>query len=243
MKKRPHVWAHRGASSEAPENSLAAFARAIEIGADGIELDVQRTADGILVVTHDETIDRLTGQPGSIAQMTFSQLRQLNFAAPWPQWPAVTLPTLDEVLDLCRSTSLRINIELKNSEVPYRGMEKQVVDRVRAFGLQDQVIYSSFNPISLWRLHQIAPAAATGFLYSEVRTRPWLPAFLAKVTALHPSMDNLRVPELVQGAHRRGLAVHVWTVDGPSQWEQCRQLAVDAIITNQPREALAYFTP
>ena len=243
MSPRPQIWAHRGASSEAPENSLAAFARAIEIGADGIELDVQRTADGILVVTHDETTDRLTGQPGQIAQMTFAQLRQLNFAAPWPYWAAVELSTLNEVLDLCRSTSLRINIELKNSEVPYRGMEKQVIDRVRDFDLQDQVIYSSFNPISLWRLHQIAPAAATGYLYSEVRTRPWLPAFLTKVSALHPSMDNLSVPELVQGAHRRGLAVHVWTVDGPSQWEQCRQLAVDAIITNQPRDALEYFTP
>lgn len=243
MKKRPQVWAHRGASGEAPENSLAAFARAIEIGADGIELDVQRTADGILVVTHDETTGRLAGQPGQIAQRTLSQLRQLNFAAPWPDQPAVILPTLDEVLDLCRNTRLRINIELKNSEVPYRGMEKQVVDCVLASGLQDQVIYSSFNPMSLWRLRWIAPDAQKGYLYSNIRPRPWLATDLTGATALHPSVPNLDVPSLVEKAHNRGLAVHIWTVDEPRQWELCRQLAVDAIITNQPREALAYFTP
>ncbi len=241
MKIRPQVWAHRGASFEAPENSLAAFSRAIESGADGIELDVQRTADGVLVVTHDETTDRLTGQPGQIARLTLAQLRTRNFAAPWPHWPAVTLPTLDEVLDLCHKTSLKINIELKNSEVPYRGMEKQVVARVQAFGLQDQVIYSSFNPISLWRLRWIAPAAAKGYLYSDIRSRPWPSALLTGVLALHPSRDNLAVPGLVQRAHRHGLAVHVWTVDEPTQWELCQQLGVDAIITNQPREALAYF--
>ncbi|MDD2457286.1 MAG: glycerophosphodiester phosphodiesterase family protein [Eubacteriales bacterium] len=240
---RPQVWAHRGASAEAPENSLAAFAKAIEIGVDGIELDVQRTADGILVVTHDETTDRVTGQSGSIAQLTLAQLRQFNFAAPWPDQPATVLPTLDEVLDLCRATSLRINIELKNSEVPYRGMEKHVLDRVLAFGLQDQVIYSSFNPFSLWRLRWIAPEAPRGYLYSEVRPRPWLAAALTGATALHPSLANLDVPGLVEGAHRRGLAVHVWTVDEPGQWEHCHQLAVDAIITNRPREALAFFTP
>ncbi|NCB00088.1 MAG: glycerophosphodiester phosphodiesterase [Clostridia bacterium] len=241
MKPRPRIWAHRGASAEAPENSLAAFERAIAVGADGIELDVQRTADGILVVTHDETTDRLTGQPGSIAQLTLAQLRQLNFAAPWPDQPAVILPTLDEVLDLCRKTSLRINIELKNSEVPYRGMEKQVVEKVRAFGLETQVIYSSFNPVSLWRLRWIAPDAPKGFLYSEVRPRPWLAACLTGATALHPSLANLDVPGLVEKAHSRGLAVHVWTVDEPAQWEKCHQLAVDAIITNKPREALAFF--
>ncbi len=241
MSSRPQVWAHRGASSEAPENSLAAFARAIAVGADGIELDVQRTADGILVVTHDETTDRLTGQPGQVAQLTLADLRRLDFAAFWPDQPAVILPTLDEVLDLCRNTSLRINIELKNSEVPYRGMEKQVVGRVKAFGLQDQVIYSSFNPMSLWRLSWIAPHAPKGYLYSDVRPRPWLPACLTGVTALHPSTANLGVPGLVLRAHSHRLAVHVWTVDEPGQWEQCRQLAIDAIITNQPREALEFY--
>ncbi len=238
---RPQVWAHRGACREAPENTLAAFEKAIEIGADGVELDVQRTADGILVVTHDETCERLTGLKGKIADLKFAELQKRNFAYSWAGWPDTKLPRLAEVLELFRKTAMIINIELKNSEVLYPGMEQQVIELVDASGLRGQVLYSSFNHASMQRIHRLDPDASTGLLYSNQRAKPWASARRAGAFALHPSDLNLAIPKLVDEAHEKGLRVDVWTVDGAAQWQRCAQLGVDAVITNQPREALAYY--
>lgn len=253
---RPQVWAHRGACREAPENTLPAFAKAIEAGADGVELDVQRTADGILVVTHDETCDRLTGRKGKIADLDFAELEKYNFAQGYiaqglkaqnwaGQSQAVTswakLPRLAEVLDLFRQTDMIINIELKNSEVRYPGLEQQVLDLVGTFGLREQVLYSSFNHASMLRIHGLDPAAPTGLLYSNQRPKPWSAARQAGAFALHPSDVSLAIPGFIDEAHRHGFRVNVWTVDGEAQWQRCADLGVDAVITNQPREALAFY--
>lgn len=243
----PEIWAHRGASHEAPENTLAAFERAIELGADGVEFDVQRTADGVLVVTHDETTDRLTGLPGSINELSWAELSQRNFAYAWPDWvdgPGLSgcrLPSLSEVLALLAPTRLMINIELKNSQLPYPGMEQEVLAIVQHYNLEERVIYSSFSPMSVMRLARLAPASRRGYLYSPVRRMPiWL-ARLTRATALHPSAQNLSRPEIFTRAHKHRLPIHVWTVDEPKQWQLCADLSVAAIITNEPARALAYF--
>lgn len=239
--QRPQVWAHRGACHEAPENTLPAFELAIRYGADGVEFDVQRTADGILVVTHDETCERLTGEPGKVAGLTWQQLQNRNYAFSWPGWPATPVPRLAEVLDLFRTTSMVLNLELKNSKVRYPGLEQQVLELVSQSGLEDQVIYSSFNHASMRRVHDLAPYARTGLLYSKQRSRPWLLARQYRATAIHPSDASLAIPGLIDQAHSHGLAVHVWTVDGAAQWQRCAELGVDAVITNQPREALEFY--
>lgn len=235
--QRPQVWAHRGASHDAPENTLAAFALAIAQGADGIECDVQRTADGVLVVTHDETTDRLTGLPGQIAELTYAELQTRNFAYAWPDFPPQQVPTLSEVLSLFQGTRMTINLELKNNHVPYPGLEADVLAEVDRLGLAGQVIYSSFNAWSIRRLAHLAPGSRRGWLYAPVRKTPRLVGWLVRANALHPSLLNLAKPHLVSQAHAWHWPVHVWTVDEPAAWQRCAELGVDAIITNQPRAA------
>jgi len=111
------VWAHRGASGYAPENTLPAFALAVEQGADGVELDIQLTKDGQIVVIHDETIDRVSNGSGWVKDYTLSQLKKFNFNKTFPEYGFVTIPTLEEVYDLLKDTGLTVNVELK--QIPY----------------------------------------------------------------------------------------------------------------------------
>ena len=238
---RPKIWAHRGASHDAPENTLAAFALAIEQGADGIECDVQRTADGVLVVTHDETTERLTGLPGQISELTYAELQTRNFAHAWPDFPPQKLPTLSEVLSLFQGTRMTVNLELKNNQVPYPGLEADVLAEVERSGLADQVIYSSFNAWSIRRLARLAPETRRGWLYAPVRKMPRLVGWLARANALHPSQLNLAQPQLIRHAHAWHWPVHVWTVDEPAVWQHCAELGIDTVITNQPRTARDFF--
>ncbi len=233
MRNVTGIWGHRGASAEAPENTLQAFRLAFEQGADGIELDVQRTRDGVLVVCHDETIERTSDGSGSIAELTFQQLRRHDFSNGRPGYAQVPIPTLTEVLELVSGTDRVVNIELKNSIVAYPGMEAEVEALVNEFGLSPQIWYSSFNHHSLVRLAALGTGAGLGVLYAEQLVRPWQYATGFGASALHPmalTVDS----EMVAEAHRAGLRVHPWTVDDPEAIAALAQMGVDAIITNRP---------
>lgn len=237
------VWAHRGASSQQPENTLAAFELAIRQRADGVELDVQRTADGVIVVVHDEDCQRLTGQPGLVSQMSFTELRQRNFAWHWPNAGLHRLPTLAEVFDLIRPSSLTINIELKNSLIPFAGLEEQVLRLAADHGFQDRITLSSFNHYSM--LNAIAAGQALNFpvpcglLYSCGLVDPWVYARRIGAAAINPHYVNLQIPELVSRTHNAGLAIHAWTIDDPEDQKRALALHIDALITNRPEQALA----
>ncbi|SCQ73315.1 Glycerophosphoryl diester phosphodiesterase family protein [Propionibacterium freudenreichii] len=231
------VWAHRGASAAAPENTLPAFQAAATLGADGVELDVQRTRDGQLVVCHEETIDRTSNGVGNLADYTLSQLKEFDFSAGHPEFTNVAIPTLAEVFDVLGPTGLMINIELKNSVVPYEGMEAQVLALVHAAGWDDKVFYSSFNHRSMRRLAE--RDYPVGLLYDSVLWRAAKYAAELGASALHPSGRAVRVnPGVVRAAHKRGLSVNVWTIDKPAQIQALLDLEVDAIITNVPDVAL-----
>ena len=146
------VWAHRGASAYAPENSLEAFDLAIKMGAHGIELDIYETADGKLVIHHDNDIKRMTnGVEAKIQETNFDTLRTYNFNGTWgDQYGFVKIPALHEVLDLFRPTDMTINIELKEGSVDYL---KSIAKAVKDFGMEDQIIYSSFDHIKLFPRH------------------------------------------------------------------------------------------
>ena len=141
------VWAHRGESGAYPENTLTAFLASLRYDIAGIEMDVQRTSDGELVVIHDETVDRTTDGTGSVFEKTLAELKAL--AIPAPAGRTQSIPTLREVFRLlkepCLARGLRLNLELKNSRVPYEGMEEQLLEAVREAGLRDHVIYSTFS--------------------------------------------------------------------------------------------------
>ena len=135
------VWGHRGASGYAPENTMEAFALAVEMGAYGIELDVQMSADGKLVVCHDERIDRTSNGSGAIAALSYEKLAQYNYHAGFSAETFYRLPLLEEVLELLKPTALHLNIELKcDSLVRYEGMEVKAVQAVRQAGMEERVL-------------------------------------------------------------------------------------------------------
>lgn len=239
---RTKIWAHRGASTQAPENTLSAFALAISQKADGIELDVQRTSDGVLVVAHDEDCLRVTGQPGMIVQMTLAELQQLSFTQGYPAAGFETMPTLAAVFDLLRPSGLTINIELKNTLVPYPGLEEQVLKLAVDHQMQDRIQLSSFNHYSLLEcmalIRQQKLAIPCGPLYECGLVEPWQYASRLGFSAIHPHYGNLRIPEIMKHCQAAGIAVNAWTIDNPEHIGMALMLGVDAIITNVPEQAI-----
>lgn len=240
--KQPEIWAHRGASGYAPENTMPAFLLALEMGADGIELDVQMTKDKRLVVIHDERIDRTSDGTGFVRDYTLDELRKFNFNKNFPKYGQVDIPVLEDVLDLIRKSDLMLNIELKNGIYEYLGLEEYVAAAVKLKEVEKQVIYSSFNHYSVKKMGELAPDVPRGILYSD----RWIdvPGYGKKmnVQALHPALYHLADGSLVPAAHEQGLLVHVWTVNEAVYAKQCAEQGVDAIITNYPdmvREAIS----
>ena len=234
------IWAHRGTSSEAPENTLPAFELAISQGADGFELDVQRTADGELLVCHDETIDRMSGASGAVVGLTLDEIRSHDFGGSFGLH-GVKAPTLREVFDLMRGNDVVCNVELKDSLEPYPGMAAQVLDLIRECGLAERIWISSFNH---WTLRELAGAdrggVRLGVLYAEPLVDPWDYATRLGVQAIHPSWQSLAlVPETTERCQETGIAVHAWTCNTTDEIRTALDLGVDAVITDHPARAQA----
>lgn len=230
------IWAHRGASAYAPENTIEAFQKAIEMGAQGIELDVHMSADGALVVIHDESVHRTSGFKGEISEMNLTQLKRLHFNKGFEaEFPEAQIPTLQEVYELIRPTGLLINVEIKTNREPYPGIEKKLLTMERNMGMKGRILYSSFNHYTLRNLREIDPKASMGVLYSNELVEPWNYAKYLGARALHPAYDLvLRYPGYVECAHADNLLVNVWTVDTSNDIRRLMELGVDVIITNKP---------
>ena len=227
------IWGHRGASADAPENTLPAFALALGQGADGIELDVQLTRDDEVVVIHDETLERTTNGHGWVADHSLGDLKQLDASAGHDGFGGVTIPTLIELFDLVTDADVRLNIELKNSRIPYQGMEERVIALIDRYGFRDRVIVSSFDHDSLRGLAEAGVGLPLGVLYSEPLWRPWNYAVKLGASALHPSMAATR-HKTVERSHENGLEVNVWTVNEAEDNARMAEFEVDAVITNHP---------
>ena len=227
--------AHRGASAVAPSNTLAAFEKAIELGADGAELDVQLSADGVPVVIHDFTVDRTTDGSGRVAEMSLAQLRELNAgAACGPPFASQRIPTLAEVLEAV-GDRLLLNIELKSASLRDDGLERTVIAQVVRFGLGGRVLLSSFNPFALRRAKRLAPWIPLGLIYAPNLVLPlrhaWL-AWLVPHEARHPQHTMVSA-DYVAWARRHGYRVNAWTVNDPDEMRRLIPLGVDAIVTVQ----------
>ena len=167
--KRVGIWAHRGCSMMNPENTLLAFKKAAELeGITGIVFDVQLTKDNEIVVIHDERVDRTTDGTGYVQEYTLNELKQLFIAG---DDEIHRIPTLRETFELlapyCKGKGLHLNIELKNSEIRYEGMEQRVIDMVSEFNLEDYVVYSSFNHDSIGLIKQIKADAEVAYLAGD----------------------------------------------------------------------------
>lgn len=234
------IWAHRGNSCQYPENTMEAFASALSVGADGLELDVHLTSDGQIVVTHDESVERVSNGTGRVVDQTLSQLRAYSFDKTHPgAAPGAKIPLLSEVLELVQPTSASINIEIKSGVVLYEGIEKAVLSLVRSFHMQERIFYSSFNHFSLMTVKQLEPSARIGLLYSAAMVDPAHYAAHIGAQAIHPFYPSCFAPGVMEGCIQRGIAVHPWTVDDPTTMKKLAAVGVQALITNDPARALS----
>ena len=231
------IWAHRGASGwdrqYAPENTMPAFRKAAEMGADGIELDVQLTKDGELVICHDERIDRTSRGRGWLRDFTLAELKKIDFGKPHVEYGFVEISTLREFLEFAKPLEIKVNIELKTGVIYYEGLEEKTFEMVKDFGMQERVIYSSFNHYSLKILRNHDPDAQIGLLMGDDFVRVPEDAERLKACAVHPP-EHIVTKEYVEKCHAHGIKVHTWTVDNPTRMRQVVAMGVDAFITDCP---------
>lgn len=221
----PLIIAHRGASADLPENTLAAFALAAEQGADGIELDVQFTADKQIVIFHDRSLARFTGSRQKIAKLTIDEIKQVDLGE------GQSIATLDELLEMMGPRVL-YNVELKDFGLFDSGLETAVADRFESFALQDLLLVSSFNPLSVRRAQHVFTRSVPVALIRA----PGLLQFshlLASGEADNPH-HSLVDEEYMTWAKARGYRVFTWTVDDLQEAARLKDLGVHGIITNRP---------
>jgi glycerophosphoryl diester phosphodiesterase len=245
------VFAHRGGCALGPENTLAAFDIGVASGADGVELDVHLSADGVVVVHHDATLDRTTDASGAVAARTAAELARVDagarFVGPRGDTPfrgqGVGVPTLRDVLH--RYRDIRVIVEMK---VNAPAMGEAVAAEVRAADAVERVCVAGFGPQSVLAARRALPELITSACQPEVRLalyRSWV-----GWPVLHPSYRAYQVPEFagrlrvvsprfVRHAHRAGLRVQVWTVDEQTDMERMLAWRVDSLISNRPDLAVA----
>lgn len=237
----PLVFAHRGAKRVAPENTLPAFEAAIRLGADGIELDVQFSSDGKLVIFHDQNLDKTSSGKGPVTSHRLDDLRQLDAGSHFSaKYRGTRIPTLDEVLDLARG-KLLVNIELKSADIAGAVLGVEVVKAVRSHRMVDDVVISSFRPLSLRRSKQTGPEIEHALLLDA----PMLPGMRWGLALQHSRADGLH-PEkgmvdarYMAAARRLKMPVRVWTVNEEQDMRRLADLGVAAMITDVPDVALA----
>ncbi len=236
---KPALFAHRGACAHAPENTLAAFNLASEHGADGIELDAKLSADGHVIVIHDQTVDRTTNGRGKVSELTLAELKALDAGAKFsPQFAGEPIPTLDEVF-AALGKRLLINVELTNYASAADALVPKVIELVRRRGLEEWALFSSFHPLNLWRAQRMLPAVPRGFLMLPGKAGTLAYRLIDRLLSLefsHPYYTDV-TQNSVDAQHRRGRGVNVWTVDQPDEMRRLAGLAVDGIITDDPQLA------
>jgi len=226
------IWAHRGASAYAPENTMEAFLLAYSQGADGIELDVHLSGDGEVVVAHDESLERVSDGKGFIKDYPLKELKQMNFNSGKKEYEFVTIPTLREVLKKIKNTQMLVNIELKTDIFPYKGIEKKVFNLVKEYNMKERVIYSSFHWDSIGKLRELDKDSRIGMLFSRRWKEAVAYAREIGANAIHPPFRAMLDNKFAESCRREGLAVHVWTVNNEQDCIKMINKGVDAIITD-----------
>jgi glycerophosphoryl diester phosphodiesterase len=229
------IFAHRGYSALFAENTMDAFIAAEKANADGLEIDVQLTKDGEVVVIHDEKVDRTTTGSGFVKNFTFNEIRKFN--ANKTAVKKEPIPSLIEVLEWMQSNKLVCNIELKNNLLPYEGMEEKVISLVRNYNLMDRIIISSFNHYSIVLCYRTAPEIETAPLFNERIYMPWIYAQSIRAKGIHPKLASVS-DDIIKGAIENGIAVRPYTVNKESDINRLLKINCTALITDDPVKAL-----
>jgi glycerophosphoryl diester phosphodiesterase len=228
---RPRVWAHRGDSAHAPENTMLAFDKARAAGADGIELDIRFDGDRNVVVFHDGPLQRLTGMPGRMEELPAAQRAKLRIGGE-------PVPLLAEVL---AAFDLEIDVEIKAPKVGRMGSLVEATAKIiKDSGRSDQILVSSFDPITLLQFHRRLPTVAIAYLFHDGQPLPlrrgWVGNWMG-ASLLHPQ-HTLCTEASVKAWHTAGLPINVWTVDDRGELERLARLGIDGVFSNDPAHAI-----
>lgn len=229
------VHAHRGASAYAPDNTIPAFKKALEMKADAFEFDVHLSSDGYAVVTHDYKVNRCSNGTGYVKDKSLKELKALDVGS-WynPEFQGEKIPTLEEVMDLVRNTYTVLNIEIEANPGFYNeGIEKKVIEIIKAFSMENRVIISCFNHYALAEVKKLAPEIKTGILDLATMYKPWEYAKSFGANAIHPHHHTI-FPETIKACKENNIMVNTWTVDKPEDIRRAVDMGVTGIITNVP---------
>ena len=238
----PVIFAHRGASAYAPENTLAAFELAVKQGAPAIEFDVKLTCDRQVIIIHDQTLDRTTNGTGQVVKHPFAALRELD-AGVWKsaEFRGEKIPLLEEVFETVGRKVL-LNIELTNYATPFDALVPEVAALIKKHNIQQQVIFSSFYFSNLLAAQRNLPEVPRGLLF-ETGIDAWhqkLASRFMNLQAEHPYTTDV-TSQLVQRVHAAKHRVHVWTVNDPQDMRRLRACGADGIFTDDPLLAIENF--
>ncbi len=241
-----NVIAHRGANKYAPQNTIPAFERAVQLGADGFETDVHLTKDSVPVICHNHTINETSNGMGSIASYTFDELRKLDFGSYYaPQFKGTLIPSLDEFLELSKQADIEVmNIELKGPKNKKTDVVPVIIDAVKRHNLSDRLVLSGFDSYLLKAAKDYDSSVRTAYLYGMPHCDnyrnmlfPILHAKKIGCYALHP-MSIFVNKDYVKAAHHEGIKVNVWTVNSEDRIKYMIKCGVDGIITDAPDRTL-----
>ena len=253
-KNKPLIVAHRGFSANAPENTITAFQMAIDVGADGVEFDVQLAKDGVPVVIHDTDLKRLAGRSENVADLTSKQLAKIDvgswFNEKFPkkgksEFAKATVPTLAQVLKLYEKTSGPIYIELKCNDSNYKPLATAVCAVIRDSPMLPRIIVKSFKLAAIPAIRHLLPEVQTAALFEPsimtiLRRRRYIIALAREFGAHQISLQHtLATPKLTALAAEAHLPVTIWTADDPKWIERCRKRKIGSLITNDPAKMLA----
>lgn len=242
---RPAIFAHRGSSTFAPENTLAAFELAVQHNCDGIELDVMLSGDKNLIVIHDNDLSRTTGFKGYVSDLPVSVIKQLDAGSYFDiEFRNEKIPLLEEVLEQF-GNRIFINIELKNYSSVFDNLPELVAKSIKQFNLQESILISSFNPIALLKFKRLLPHTPTGILCMPGRSGWWSRSSLASSTmrydAIHPEKGDV-TRALIDRSHAHSKRVHVYTVNAPRDLIHLLEISIDGIFTDDPLTARSVLT-
>lgn len=226
-------YAHRGASFIYPENTMLAFEKALEMGCTGIETDIQRTKDGVLVLIHDEYVNRTTDGVGLVCDYTYKELKKLDAGKfKDKRYKNIKIPTLKEFLSYVKDKNIKINLEIKNSIIPYKGIEKEILFEILNTKVEDNIIVSSFNHNSMIELKTMYPkikiAALCEYIVSDLEKYK-----IDKFEYIHPNYIFADKKEILK-CHNKKMGVNLYTINDEKNMEKFIKYKIEGIITNCP---------
>lgn len=232
---RPKIYAHRGASHDAPENTMTAFELANEMGADGFELDVVLTKDSQVVVIHDDAVDRTSDGSGMVEEMYYSDLKKLDFGS-WkaPEFKGESIPLLNDVCKLVKDKNLLLNIEIKPTRKSAE-IEEKVISMCKSFDIVENVVVSSFNHYCLRSIKKQCKELETAILYqSGIIKASRYARHVVKADGIHPHKHAL-TKECIKNAALNKIKIRPWTVDEVDLAKKMAEIKyINGLITNRP---------